>query len=114
MRLERLVGAVQFIDQQHGRRAFLAFERLHQRPLDEEALGEDVLGDRVARRTLRFGQPYLNHLARIVPLVYGGGDVETFVALEGYECAAEAPRENLRGVGLDDTGRAFEKLVPVQ
>src|SRR5439155_5859450 len=81
----------------------------HQRPLDEEALGEDVLGDRVARRTLRFGQPDLDHLARIVPLVYGGGDVETFVALEAHQSAAEAPRENLRDLGLADPGLAFEK-----
>jgi len=45
IRLERLVGAVQFVDQQYRRRALTAFEGLHQRALDEKALGEDVLRD---------------------------------------------------------------------
>src|SRR6266853_1773419 len=109
IRLERLVGAVQFVDQQHRRRALCAFERLHQRPLDEEALGENVLRDRVARRSLRFGQSYLDHLARIVPLVYGGSDVEALVALQAHERAAETVGEDLCDFGLAHPGLAFEK-----
>ena len=42
-RLERLVGAVEFVDQQHRRAGGVGLERLQQRPLDQEALGEDVV-----------------------------------------------------------------------
>src|SRR5712672_878001 len=106
---ERLVGAVQFVDQQHRRRTFLAFERLHQRPLDEETLGENVFGDRVPGSPFRFGQPDLDHLARIVPLVDGGGYVEALVALQAYERAAETAGEDFGNLGFTDTGLAFEK-----
>ena len=41
VRLERLVGAVDLVDQQHRRRA--QRDRLEQRPLQQVALGEDVL-----------------------------------------------------------------------
>ena len=46
--LERLVGAVELVDQQHRRPALVRLQRLQQRPLDQETLGEDVL--REARR----------------------------------------------------------------
>ena len=41
--LERLVGAVELVDQQHGRPGEVGLQRLQQRPADQEALGEDVL-----------------------------------------------------------------------
>src|SRR5437867_2134436 len=113
IRLERLVGAVQFVDQQHRRRAFAAFESLHQRPLDEKALGENILRDRIARRPLSLGQPYLDHLARIVPFIYRGSDVETFVALQPDERAAETAGEDLCDLGLAHPCLAFEKKGPV-
>ena len=40
--LEFLVGAVDLVDQQHGRLGVPALERLEQRPTDEELLAEDV------------------------------------------------------------------------
>ena len=42
-RLERLVGAVELVDQQHRRARGVGLERLQQRPLDQEALGEHVV-----------------------------------------------------------------------
>ena len=42
-RLERLVGAVELVDQQHRRACRIGLERLQQRPLDQEALGEHVV-----------------------------------------------------------------------
>ena len=42
-RLEGLVGAVELVDQQHRRAGRVGLERLQQRPLDQEALGEDVV-----------------------------------------------------------------------
>ena len=41
--LERLVGAVELVDQQHRRAGGVGLERLQQRPLDQEALGEHVV-----------------------------------------------------------------------
>jgi hypothetical protein len=48
--LEGLVGAVELVDQQHRRRR-LALERLQQRALDQEALGEDVVRSSASRST---------------------------------------------------------------
>ena len=42
IRLERLVGAVEFVDQQHRRAGDVRLQRLQQRPLDQKALGENV------------------------------------------------------------------------
>jgi hypothetical protein len=68
--LERLVGAVQFVDEQHRRRLRVAFQRLQQRPADEEALVEDVRRQLLAAHLpARLGQADLDHLARIVPFV---------------------------------------------
>ena len=41
--LERFVGAVELVDQQHRRARRIRLERLQQRPLDQEALGEHVV-----------------------------------------------------------------------
>src|SRR4029077_8931455 len=62
--------------------------------------------------SLRFGQSYLDHLARIVPLVDGGGDVEAFVALQTNERAAEAAGEDFCYLGLAHACLAFEKQRP--
>ena len=47
-RLERLVAAVEFVDQQHRRAGGVRLQRLQQRPLDQEALGEHVVLDPLA------------------------------------------------------------------
>ena len=52
--LERLVGAVELVDQQHRRAAVLRLHRLEQRAADQEALGEELLGQaRGGRRSPR-------------------------------------------------------------
>ena len=50
-RLERLVGAVELVDQQHRRAGGVRLERLQQRPLDQEALGEHVVLESRSRST---------------------------------------------------------------
>ena len=47
--LERLVGAVEFVDQQHRRAGDIRLQRLQQRPLDQIALGENVADDSCSR-----------------------------------------------------------------
>jgi hypothetical protein len=110
IRLERLVGAVEFVDQQHRRAGDVRLQRLQQWTLDQKAFGEDI------RRQLfaigiagGFRQPDRNHLCRAAPLVDGGGDVETFVALQANQLAPERGRQNLGDFGLADAGFPFEK-----
>ena len=57
----------------------------------------------------RLEQPDLEHLARVVPLVDRGVDVEAFVALEPDQPRAEARREHLGELGLADAGLALEE-----
>ena len=47
-RLEGFVGAVELVDQQHRRAVGIGLERLQQRPLDQEALGEHVVREPLA------------------------------------------------------------------
>ena len=60
----------------------------------------------------RLEQPDLEHLARVVPLVDRGVDVEALVALEPDEPRAEARREDLGELRLADAGLALEKQGP--
>jgi hypothetical protein len=63
----------------------------------------------VARLAARLEQPDLEHLARVVPLVHGGVDVEALVALQADQLRVEAGRKDLRQFGLSDPGLALEE-----
>ena len=112
--LERLVGAVQFVDQQHRRAVDLRLQRLQQRPLDQEAVGEDRALDLAAILLGRLGEADLDHLARVIPLVDGRGDVEPLVALQADQPAPERRRQHLGDLGLADPGLAFEEQRALQ
>ena len=82
-RLERLVGAIELVDQEHGRARGVGLERLQQRPLDQKALGEDVVRKPVAVDAAgSLGQPDRDHLLGVIPLVDRGRNVEPLVALQ--------------------------------
>jgi hypothetical protein len=87
--LELLVGPVDLVDQQDRRHAIGRFERLEERPPNQEVRPEDVVGSRLVCLAARLEQADLEHLARIVPLVDGGVDVEALVALEPDQPGAE-------------------------
>jgi len=113
IRFEGLVGAVQLVDQEHRRGTVARLERLHDRPPDEEPLGEDIARQRfTVNPALRFREPDLDHLPRIVPFVDRRGGVETFVALQAHERAAEPTREDLGDLRLAHARFAFEKERP--
>ncbi len=53
-----------------------------------------------------------DHLRGVIPFVDRGGDVETLVALQADETAAERRRQHLGDLGLADAGLAFEENRP--
>ena len=111
--LERLVGAVELVDEEHRRSGRIRVERLEQRPADQEALGEDVGDQRLAVHVAGgFRGADLDHLRRVVPLVDGARRVEPLVALEPDQLPAEPLGEDLGDLGLADAGLAFEEQRP--
>ena len=112
--LKRLVGAVELVDQQHGRALDLRLQRLQQRPFDQKPVGEDRALDLASVFLGRLGEADLDHLARIVPLVDRRGDIETLVALQADEPALQCRRQHLGDLGLAHPGLAFEKQRPLQ
>ena len=79
-RLELVVGAVDLVDEQHGRPRARVLERGEQRPRDEVVGAEQVvLGEVVAAR---LGEPDAEQLPRVVPLVQRLGGVDALVALQ--------------------------------
>ena len=85
------------------------FERLEERPADQEVGPEDVVRGRPLGLAARLQQPDLQHLARVVPLVDGRVDVQALVALEPDQRGAQAGREDLGELRLADAGLAFEQ-----
>ena len=89
-RLERLVGAVDLVDQQHRRAGGVGLERLQQRALDQEALREHVvLEPRAIVLAFGLGDADGDHLRGVVPLVDRGGDIEALIALQPDQPPAE-------------------------
>ena len=110
IRLERLVGTVELVDQQHRRHAVLRRERLEDRALEQKARREDVVRQPFAVLLPgRFREPDLDHLARVVPFVDGRRDVEPFVALQPHQPLAEGRREHLGDLGLAHTRLALQE-----
>jgi len=57
----------------------------------------------------RLGEPDLDHLPRIVPLIDRRGDIEPLIALEANKPAPQRARQHLGDLGLADPGLALEK-----
>src|SRR5262249_23508174 len=88
--LELLLGAVDLLDEEHGRPAGLVTEGAQQGTPDEETLREQVLGGpRSFQCVGRFEQTDLEQLTRVVPLVKRVGNVEPLVALKSNELGPE-------------------------
>ena len=108
-RLERLVGAVQLVDQQHRRRQ-VRVDRRQQRARQQELAGVDVAGQLVAVGVAGgLGQADRHELAGVVPLVRGGGDVHAVVALQPHQAAVQAGGQHLGDLGLAGAGLAFQE-----
>jgi hypothetical protein len=111
--LECLVAAVELVDQKHRRASSIRLQRLEQRPLDQEALGEHVMLDALAIvLPLRLGGANRDHLGRVVPLIDRIGDIEALVALQADQPAPERGRQDFGDLGLADAGFALEEDWP--
>ena len=112
-RLEGFVGAVEFVDQQHRRAGCVRLERLQQRTLDQEPLGENVMLDaRAVVLAFGFRDADRDHLRGVVPLVDRGRNVKPLVALQPNEPPAKRRRQDLADLGLADARLAFEEDRP--
>ena len=101
--LEGFVGTVQFVDEEDGRSFGRGAQRLEEGTADEEAFAEHVLRHALSRRVASgLGEPDLQHLPLVVPLVDGRRHVEPLVALEADEGTAETGGQNLGDLGLAD------------
>ena len=90
-------------------------DRLQQRPLDQEAVAVELLpGGSPIDSAGGIENPQLEQLPRVVPFVDSVGDVETFVALQADQVAAEHARRRCGQRGLADAGLAFEEQRPPQ
>src|SRR5499427_10863473 len=105
--LEFLVGAVDLVDQQHRR--LVAADRGEERALEQIALREDVLLDRVGVLADSLARLDGEQLALVIPLVEGGVLVEALVALQADQLGAVHARERLGDLGLADPGLALEQ-----
>ena len=114
VRFEGLVGAVELVDEKYRSAHRSRVQGAQERPFDEVATREDVFFHRLDRCAAlivsrKLGQADANHLPRIVPLVHGGSDVQSFVALQPHEAPPQHPRENPPHFRLSYPRFAFEK-----
>ena len=83
--------------------------------MDQELVREDVgLEAGPIRHTRRFGNPDLDHLARVVPLIDGRRHVQTLVTLESDQAPLESRGQDLAHLGLADPGLSLEEEWPPQ
>ena len=78
-RLKSLVGAIDFVDEQHRRPPLC--DCLEQRALQQEPFAEDLRLALLNRGVLGLAEAGAQHLTRVVPLVQRRHGVEAFVAL---------------------------------
>ena len=97
--LELLIGPVDLVDEEDGRRSRLA-DGLEEGALDEKGRREDgrlLLGQRMARALLELD---VQELLRVVPLVQRLGGVETLVTLEPDQVGLQHLGHHLGDLGL--------------
>ena len=107
---ELLVGAIDLVDEEHGRTRSRRVDRLQQRPLDQKRFAVQLAtGARAVDRAGGLEDAQLEELPRVVPLVHGVRDVETLIALESDEIGTERRGNGAGERGLADAGFALEE-----
>jgi len=75
----------------------------------KEIVSKNSVADGLFRFAGRFCQSDFDHLARVVPFVDRGCDIEAFVALQPHQPAAEHLREDFCDFGFADARFAFQE-----
>ena len=105
-RLESLIRAVNFIDQQDARLG--AANRLQQRPLQQKFLGKQIAAQGVlVCATIGFAQTDLQQLAAVVPLVHRLPQIQALVALQAQKRTIQCPGAGCGDSGFTDPGFAL-------
>ena len=108
-RLELLVGAVDLVDEQHGRPVAVGGDRLQQRAADQIRLAEQLLVDRLDATACGLSQLDAQELFRVVPLIERVGGVQPLVTLKTNEVGLEHGGQHLAQLRLADTGLALQE-----
>ncbi len=112
---ERLVGTVDFVDQQDRRSFRRRFQSLQQRTLDQIARGKNIVLDPLLVMLAGgLGEPDRHHLGGVAPLIDRRCDVEPLVALQADQSAAQRRRQDLGDLGLADACLAFKEERPAE
>ena len=83
--------------------------------MDQELVREDVgLEACSIRHARRFGDPDLDHLTRVVPLVDGGRHVQTLITLQADQAPPESRGQDLPHLGLADPRLSLQEEGPPQ
>src|SRR5262245_60691922 len=107
---ELLVSAIDFVNQQNRGASARGIDGLQQRALDQECFAvEFTVRARAIERVRGIENPELQQLTRIIPLVQGMADVQTFVALKTDQLGAECSRRSRGERRLADTRFSLEK-----
>ena len=115
--LKFVVGAVDFVDQQHGRSSAIV-DCAKQRALNQETLVVQFafqgVGIFCSGFTACLGGTKMQQLARIVPVVYGLRSVNSFVALQTNQLAAGHCRNHFCKFGFAYAGFALKQQRSMQ
>ena len=105
--LERLIGAVQLVDQQHRRRQ-IRIDGGEQRAAEQKFAAIDA-GGKLCAPAGRLAQADRHQLAGMVPFIGGSGEVQPVIALQPHQAPAKPGGENLGDLGLAGAGLAFKE-----
>ena len=108
-RLELVVGPVDLVDQQHRGPLVVVLDGVEQRAADHELAAEDVAHPLGGGGVGRLQRPDVEHLAGVVPVVEGVGDVDALVALEADQARVQHVGQRLRALGLADARLTLEQ-----
>ena len=116
VRLKLFIAAIKFVDQQHRRLRICRVDGLQERALDQKIRPKNLLEFLSTAGSARFHQPNMQHLARIIPLIHRGADIDPLVALQTDQPGTKHSRQHLRDFGFPYPRLALQqqRLPPLQ
>ncbi len=111
-RLEFVVSAVDFVDQQHRRHRPTVAHILQDRPVDQVCLGVELVCCHAGAAGL--GEPDRQQLPLVVPVVERLARGQTFIALQPDQLRIQHFGKGFGRGGLADAGLTFQQQRPAQ